>query len=203
MNVRSVVETWCHKAQDIDAQVVNILLMSRAMNRFYKQLEQSQDDADLHRWHYAYEQYFGKIYGKVDRIVNTDTLEDSGRWQAQGVDHIVETEVCDIYCDFMLREKNYNDFFLEYEVNGKPGKFCRKDILTQYIAYSYRNSPNVYLFPFPQARRMVRDILKLHRYQFKHKESVSTENGRTWKTKGIIVPHNYACQHIDVRTVKM
>ena len=173
------------------------------MNRFYKQLEQSQSDAELHRWHYAYNTYFAKIYGNVVRIINTDTLEDSDRWQSQGVDHIVETETCDIFVDFMLREKNYNDFFLEYEVNGKPGKFCRKDMLTQYIAYSYRNSPNVYLFPFPQARRMVSDIISTPKNRFKHKESVSTDNGGTWKTKGIIVPHNYACQHIDVVTVEM
>ena len=173
------------------------------MNNFQSQLEQSQNDAELYRWEYSYRQYFSTIYGDVNRVINTDTLDDSAEWQSKGVDHIVECENCDIFVDFMLREKSYNDFFLEYEVNGRPGKFFRDDILTQFIAYSYRQSPFVMLFPFPQARRMVRNLLESECQPFRRKTSISSAGGRQWQTKGIIVPHTYVMTHMEVHRIDM
>ena len=184
------------------------------MNKFRKQLEQSQADADLHRWEYAYHTYLSTMYDEVNEITNTDTLPDGKVWQLKGVDHIVECDGNDVYIDFMLREKTYDDFFLEYEVSGKPGKFGDKPIvrvdtvaeymiLTQYIAYSYRQSPSVFLFPFNQARRMMKDLLASEKQLFRHKTSVSVEGGQKWQTKGIIVPHSYAFQHMDVTRIDM
>ena len=170
------------------------------MNEFQQQLEQSQDDAYLHRWEYSYRMYFPTMYGKVNKIINTDTLPDHEEWQLGGVDHIVECEACDVFCDFMLRETTYTDFFLEYEVNGKPGKFNKDSMLTHYVAYSYRRALCVYLFPYPQARAMVRQLLETGKPQFRRKTSVST-NGRQWQTKGIIVPHNYAFEQMDVKRI--
>ena len=135
----------------------------------------------------AYDIYF---YGNVTKLINTDTLSDQVQWQSDGVDHIVQTKYGkQYYIDFMLRETPYNDFFLEIEVEGKPGKFQRFDLLTDLIAYSYRPKTEVYIFDHKRTCELIQQNLSAWKKQFRVKQSISVKpDGSKWSTTGLIIP---------------
>ena len=114
------------------------------MNDFNNQLWQSQKDTDLPRWGIAYEQYFDSFR----HITNVDKCDQGRLLQKLGVDYIVQcdSEQCYYFVDFMLKGEVYPNIWLEYQVNGKAGKFLKDEMLTTHIAYSHRSQTTVQMF---------------------------------------------------------
>ena len=153
------------------------------MNNFRKQLTQSQVDGSLPIWELAYQKYW-KNY---ERHTDTYQLSTAMAFQKDGADHIVEVSETDRYkfVDMMFVEKKYDNLFIEISVDGRPGKFRQNHALCTHIAYGFRPSPVVCVFEYQECCSMIdqwlMDKLPIRSCQ-------STELGRNWVSKGIIVP---------------
>ena len=132
-------------------------------------------------------------------MINTDNLPDQAQWQADGVDHIIKTQSGKKWCvDFMLRNQTFRDCFLETHVGGKPGKFVKDQVLTDYIAYSYKTSTLVIIFEYQEGSYWVNRWLQSPEPGIHSKTADSMDhNRRKWQSKGLIVPHSILKQRFQ------
>jgi len=143
----------------------------------------------LERSHsYSNELWWEKVYKKAFPTFKTMNTVDVDGWaQRGGIDRIILLESGKtIYIDEKVREKAYDDFFLEYwsSLERKIKGWIAKDLATDYIAYAFAPIKKCYLLPF----QLLRAAWKQNRVKWCDKYFVSKAKNKGYTTEGVCVP---------------
>ena len=115
---------------------------------------------------------------------------DSGKTQGQhlGIDRVIQLgSGKTLYIDEKKRDKDYKDFFLEYESIG-PHYYAKgwieKDLFIDYLAYAFFPSRQCYLLPW----LMLKTAWLIHGSGWKKRYPVRTGENASYGTYGVCVP---------------
>ena len=88
----------------------------------------------------------------------------------------------------------YPTIWLEYQVNGKAGKFLKDEMLTTHIAYSHRSQTTVQMFSYQEMQWFVKANMDKGNYE--QKTATSRRGDRAWTAKGLIILTDELRTHI-------
>jgi len=159
------------------------------VHNFNECLARSHSYAEAPWWHEVYENAFPTMQAALN-------VRQNGWAQRAGIDRQIVLDCGRIIkVDEKVRERDYDDFFLEYYsvVQDKTRGWVAKDLDCDYIAYAFVPSQTCYLLPFLELRRAWRN----NRCTWVDRYPVRDIPNERYDTRGVCVPINVVLDAIS------
>ena len=134
----------------------------------------------------------------LDRYEWVNNYEKAAEMQRRGID----LEVCDLgYVEVKTDLHTTKNFFFELSVDGGPGGLDKS--AADYFAFLFPNEGKMFLIKRPDLTYWLREWTTwyIHKMSDCIKYIKSTQGGRTWVAKGMVIPWQDILGTIKVITV--